>query len=50
MRDEPTIAAKLILTMASRMADRLRDNTDKLKMYVQLTQLMQQELNSRTPH
>jgi CRP/FNR family cyclic AMP-dependent transcriptional regulator len=49
MKDEPDIAAKLILAMASRMAERLRDNTDKLKMYVQLTQAMQQELNARSP-
>lgn len=47
MDDKPTIAAKLILAMASRMAERLRDNTDKLKMYVQLTQVMQQEINER---
>jgi len=50
MTDEPAIAAKLILAMASRMAERLRDNTDKLKMYVQLTQAMQQELSARTPY
>lgn len=50
MIDKPTIAAKLILAMASRMAERLRENTDKLKMYVQLTQVMQQEINARTPH
>ncbi|MCX7255926.1 MAG: cyclic nucleotide-binding domain-containing protein [Polaromonas sp.] len=50
MTDEPTIAAKLILAMASRIADRLRENTDKLKMYVQLTQAMQQELSARTPY
>ena len=49
MADEPSIAAKLILAMASRMAQRLRENTDKLKMYVQLTQAMQQELGARTP-
>lgn len=50
MTDEPAIAAKLILAMASRIADRLRENTDKLKMYVQLTQAMQQELSSRPPY
>jgi CRP-like cAMP-binding protein len=46
--DKPVIAAKLVLAMAARMAERLRDNTDKLKMYVQLTQAMQQELSART--
>lgn len=50
MTDEPAIAAKLILAMASRIADRLRENTDKLKMYVQLTQAMQQELSARPPY
>lgn len=48
MVDKPVVGAKLILAMASRMAERLRDNTDKLKMYVQLTQAMQQELSART--
>lgn len=47
--DKPAIAAKLVLAMASRMAQRLRENTDKLKMYVQLTQAMQQELSARMP-
>lgn len=47
MVDKPIIAAKLILAMASRMAERLRENTDKLKMYVQLTQAMQQELSAQ---
>lgn len=48
MDDHPRIAAKLILAMAARMAKRLRENTDKLKMYVQLTQVMQQEVNERS--
>jgi len=48
VRDNPTIAAKFLLAITSRIAARLRDNTDKLKMYVQLTQAMQQELSARS--
>ena len=48
VRDNPIIAAKFLLAIASRIAVRLRDNTDKLKMYVQLTQAMQQELSARS--
>lgn len=46
--DHPAVAAKLLLAMSMRIAKRLRDNTDKLKMYVQLTQAMQQELGARS--
>jgi CRP/FNR family cyclic AMP-dependent transcriptional regulator len=48
MQENSPIAAKLLLAMALRIAVCLRDNTDKLKMYVQLTQAMQQEIASRT--
>lgn len=45
MEDNPLVAAKLMLAVALRIAARLRDNADKLKMYVQLTQAMQQEIS-----
>lgn len=48
MDDHPLVAAKLMLAVALRIAARLRDNADKLKMYVQLTQAMQQEISHRT--
>jgi hypothetical protein len=32
-----------------RIGDRLRDNTSKLKMYVQLTKAMQQEIDHLMP-
>ena len=47
MHEEPAIAAKLILAMSLRIGVRLREITDKLKMYVQLTQAMEQEIASR---
>jgi CRP/FNR family transcriptional regulator, cyclic AMP receptor protein len=40
----PTIAAKLMMMISSRLTLRLRDNTEKLKLYVQLVQAMQGEL------
>lgn len=47
MHEEPAIAAKLILGISMRIGVRLREVTDKLKMYVQLTQAMEQEIGSR---
>lgn len=47
MDENPLIAAKLLLALALRVSERLRDSTDKLKMYVQLTQAMEQEIASR---
>ena len=47
MNEHPKIAAKLLLALALRVSERLRDSTDKLKMYVQLTQAMEQEIASR---
>ncbi len=47
MHENSLIAAKLLLAVSLRIAVRLRENTDKLKMYVQLTQAMQEEIASR---
>lgn len=44
--DDPATGAKLVLAVAARMAQRLRDEADKLKLYVQLTQAMQGEINA----
>lgn len=49
MHENSPVAAKLMLAVALRIAARLRDNADKLKMYVQLTQVMQQEISHRAP-
>ncbi|MBC7686350.1 MAG: cyclic nucleotide-binding domain-containing protein [Bdellovibrionales bacterium] len=47
MEENPGIAAKLLLAVSLRIGARLREVTDKLKMYVQLTQAMEQEIGSR---
>lgn len=46
--DDPRTAAKLMMAISLRLAVRLRESTDKLKMYTQLTQAMQQEINQPT--
>lgn len=46
--DDPRTAAKLMMAISLRIAVRLRESTDKLKMYTQLTQAMQQEINQPT--
>lgn len=47
MEENPLVAAKLLLAVSLRVAERLRDSSDKLKLYVQLTQAMQEEIVSR---
>ena len=47
MEQDARIAAKLLLAISLRLGGRLREVTDKLKMYVQLTQAMEQEIASR---
>ncbi len=43
--DHPGVSAKLLMAIAMQMATRLRDNTSKLKKYVQLTKAMQEEID-----
>ena len=45
LSEHPEVGARLVMAMALRMADRLRDNTVKLKRYVQLTRMLQDELD-----
>ncbi|MEO5660095.1 MAG: cyclic nucleotide-binding domain-containing protein [Polaromonas sp.] len=47
MLENPPVAAKLLLAVSLRIGARLREVTDKLKMYAQLTQAMEQEICSR---
>ena len=49
LEDYPKICAKLMIAISMRIGDRLRDNTSKLKMYVQLTKAMQQEIDHLMP-
>ncbi len=43
--DHPVVGVKLVMAIAMQISTRLRDNTSKLKKYVQLTKAMQQEIN-----
>ena len=47
--DDPRTAAKLMLAISVRIAERLRDNQEKLKLYAQLTQAMNEEINELMP-
>ena len=49
LKDKPAIAAKLMMAIAVRMGERVRDNNDKLKKYAQLTKAMQQEIDHLLP-
>ena len=47
MQENPAVAAKLLLAVSLRIGARLREATDKLKLYVQLSRAMEQEIASR---
>ena len=47
--ESPRTAAKLMFAVSLRIADRLRETADKLKMYSQLVQAMQQEIDHLMP-
>ncbi len=47
--DEPRTAAKLMMAISLRIAQRLRDSQDKLKLYAQLTQALNEEINELMP-
>lgn len=49
LQQHPAICAKLMMAISMRIGDRLRDNTNKLKKYVQLTKAMQQEIDHLMP-
>jgi CRP/FNR family transcriptional regulator, cyclic AMP receptor protein len=49
LNDEPRTAAKLVMAISLRMAQRMRDSQDKLKLYAQLTQAMNEEINELMP-
>jgi len=49
LNDDPRTAAKLMMAIAMRIAQRLRESQDKLKLYAQLTQAMNEEINDLMP-
>ena len=48
-KDDPQTATKLMSAIALRIAERLRDTSEKLKMYTQLVQAMQHEIDHLMP-
>ena len=52
LKAEPRVAARLLLAISTRMAQRLRDTTRKLRTFAQMNKALQQELqvvmNNRT--
>jgi len=49
MVEHPRTGAKLLLAVGTRIAERMRDNQGKLKLYAQLTQAMNEEINELMP-
>ena len=49
LNDDPRTAAKLMMAISMRIAQRLRESQDKLKLYAQLTQAMNEEINDLMP-
>jgi CRP/FNR family transcriptional regulator, cyclic AMP receptor protein len=49
INEHPAIGAKFMMSISLRIAVRLRDTADKLKLYTQLTQAMQQEIDRLMP-
>lgn len=47
--DDPRTAAKLIVAISTRVAGRMRETQDKLKLYAQLTQAMNEEIHALMP-
>jgi CRP/FNR family transcriptional regulator, cyclic AMP receptor protein len=49
LTEQSAIGAKFMMAISLRIAERLRDTADKLKLYAQLTQAMQQEIDRLMP-
>jgi CRP/FNR family transcriptional regulator, cyclic AMP receptor protein len=47
--DEPRTGAKLLLAISVRLAERLRETTDKFRLSSELVQVMQQEIDQLMP-
>lgn len=47
--ESPRTAAKLMMAISLRIAERMRDSQAKLKIYAQLTQAMNEEINELMP-
>ena len=50
LADDPSTAAKFMMAIGQRIAERMRESQEKLKLYAQLTQAMNEEINALMPH
>lgn len=50
LREEPAVGARLLLAIAKRLADRLRETTRKLKTFAQMNKAMHAEFQLSLPH
>ena len=49
LRDDPRTAAKLVMAISIRIAERMRECQGKLKLYAQLTQALNEEISDLMP-
>lgn len=49
MRDDPRTAAKLMMAISARLAQRIRETSEKLNRFAMLTKAMQQEIDRLMP-
>ena len=49
LADDPRTAAKLMMAISLRITERMRESQEKLKLYAQLTQAMNEEINELMP-
>jgi CRP/FNR family cyclic AMP-dependent transcriptional regulator len=49
LADDPRTAAKLMMAISLRITERMREGQEKLKLYAQLTQAMNEEINELMP-
>jgi CRP/FNR family transcriptional regulator, cyclic AMP receptor protein len=49
LNDDPRTAAKLMMAISLRIVNRMRESQEKLKLYAQLTQAMNEEINELMP-
>jgi hypothetical protein len=46
VKEDPVMAAKLLISVSAHIAERLRNTSRQLKLYARLTEAMQEEIES----
>ncbi|MNY62335.1 Cyclic nucleotide-binding domain protein [compost metagenome] len=49
IKEQPATGAKLMTAVAQRLSERLRESGDKLRLYIQMVQAMQEEIDRLLP-